>query len=448
MRTGRELIGTAALLAAAVAGMLGAVPAGAAGGTLQAAAAGSGRSFGVAIQSGRLTDPTYTAIADREFGVVTPENELKFDVTEPRRGQFSFQAPDRVVDWAVAHGKQVHGYPLIWHSGLPGWVQSLSGRQDALDALRAHITAVVTNYRGRIGSWDVVSEAFYDGTGSLRPTPWRSLIGDDYLEEAFRAARAADPSARLCYDDYGIESWDAVKTQAVHALVRDFVARGVPIDCVNFQAHLTGTSPVPPSLGTTLANFAALGVDVRLGQLDIDLAPPAAYAQAVRACLAVPRCTGITVWGVRDPDSWRSAQTPLLFDRLGEPKPAYAAVLAALAGDPDPTTTTTATATTTTATTTTTTTSTTAACVARYDPAPPARGHQTGQVTVSGSSRWTVTLTVRRPQQIVAVWNAAASVDRSGTVLTARPDGHGDSFGLLIRTSGGTARPQLSCRPG
>jgi poly(3-hydroxybutyrate) depolymerase len=47
----------------------------------------------------------------------------------------------------------------------------------------------------------------------------------------------------------------------------------------------------------------------------------------VKACVDVPRCTGITVWGVRDSDSWRTGDNPLLFDNNGDKKPAHAAVL-------------------------------------------------------------------------------------------------------------------------
>jgi endo-1,4-beta-xylanase len=146
---------------------------------------------------------------------------------------------------------------------------------------------------------------------------------------AFRAARTADPATKLCYNDYNIEDWNAAKTQGVFRMVQDFKSRGVPIDCVGFQAHF-GSGGMPASFQTTLSNFAALGVDVAITELDIANAPATAYANVTRACLNVPRCVGITVWGVRDSDSWRSGENPLLFDGGGNKKSAYNAALDAL----------------------------------------------------------------------------------------------------------------------
>ncbi|MFG1812050.1 endo-1,4-beta-xylanase, partial [Streptomyces sp. NPDC049040] len=117
----------------------------------------------------------------------------------------------------------------------------------------------------------------------------------------------------------------------VYNMVKDFKSRGVPIDCVGFQSHFGNGGP-PSSFQTTLSNFAALGVDVQLTELDIAQASATNYTNTVKACMNVARCTGITVWGIRDSDSWRSADSPLLFDGNGNAKSAYTAVLNALGG--------------------------------------------------------------------------------------------------------------------
>ncbi|QFG26872.1 1,4-beta-xylanase [Actinomadura sp. WMMB 499] len=327
--------GALGVLASSAALVAPAPSAAAAESTLGAAAAQSGRYFGTAIASGRLNDPVYTTIANREFNSVTAENSMKIDATEPQQGRFDFTAADRVYNWAVQNGKEVRGHTLAWHSQQPGWMQNLSGgalRQAMID----HINGVMAHYQGKIVQWDVVNEAFEDGNSGARRNSNLQRTGNDWIEVAFRTARAADPAAKLCYNDYNIENWNWAKTQAVYSMVRDFKQRGVPIDCVGFQSHFNSGSPYNANFRTTLQSFAALGVDVAITELDIQGASPTTYANVTNDCLAVERCVGITVWGVRDTDSWRSEQTPLLFDGNGNKKPAYDSVLNALNGGTDP----------------------------------------------------------------------------------------------------------------
>ncbi|WP_433500466.1 endo-1,4-beta-xylanase [Sphaerimonospora sp. CA-214678] len=311
-------------------------PADAAASTLAAAAAQSGRYFGTAIAAGKLGDSTYTTIANREFNMITAENEMKIDATEPNRGQFNFTQADRIYNWAVQNGKQVRGHTLAWHSQQPGWMQSLSGgslRQAMID----HINGVMAHYKGKIPYWDVVNEAYEDGNSGARRNSNLQQTGNDWIEVAFRTARSADPAAKLCYNDYNIDNWTWAKTQGVYNMVRDFKQRGVPIDCVGFQGHFNNQSAYNPNFRTTLQSFAALGVDVAITELDVEGASATTYANIVNDCLAVSRCVGITVWGVRDSDSWRSNQNPLLFDGNGNKKAAYTSVLNALnAASPNP----------------------------------------------------------------------------------------------------------------
>src|SRR3954468_16031872 len=293
-------LGSTGVAAVAVAGAVALLPSSAqAAITLGAQAAATGRYFGTAVAAGKLGDATYSTILDREFNMITPENEMKWDTIEPARGSFNFGPADQVVNHAMAHGQRMRGHTTVWHSQLPSWVSSIGDANTLRNVMNNHITTEMTHYKGRIYAWDVVNEAFADGSTQHRSSVFQNVLGNGFIEEAFRTARNADPAAKLCYNDYNIEDWNAAKTQGVYSMVRDFKSRGVPIDCVGFQSHFGSGGP-PSTFGTTLSNFAALGVDVQLTELDIAQAPSAAYTNTVRACMNVSRCAGITVWGIRD----------------------------------------------------------------------------------------------------------------------------------------------------
>ena len=307
-----------------------------AGTTLGASAAEKGRYFGAAIAAGRLSDSTYVSILNREFNSVTAENEMKWDATEPSQGNFNFSNGDRIANHAISRGMKIRGHALLWHAQQPPWAQNMSGSALRNAAIN-HVTRVASYYRGKIHSWDVVNEAFADGNSGARRDSNLQRTGNDWIEAAFRAARAADPGAKLCYNDYNTDSINP-KSTAVYNMVRDFKSRGVPIDCVGLQSHF-GTT-IPSDYQANIQRFADLGVDVQITELDIMQGSNQAnaYAQVVRACLAVSRCTGITVWGIRDSDSWRGGDNALLFDASGNKKAAYTSTLNALnAGNPVPT---------------------------------------------------------------------------------------------------------------
>src|SRR3954454_12031222 len=123
---------------------------------LGAAAAQSGRYFGTAIAAGRMNDSAYTSIAAREFNMVTAENEMKPDATEPTQNQFNFSAGDQIYNWATSHGMKVRGHTLAWHGQQPAWRQQLSG-----SALRSakinHINGMRAHYRSKLARTCVVN---------------------------------------------------------------------------------------------------------------------------------------------------------------------------------------------------------------------------------------------------------------------------------------------------
>ncbi|MGB2572390.1 endo-1,4-beta-xylanase [Micromonospora citrea] len=431
--------------------------------SLKSLADAKGRDIGFALAPDRLAESAYKQIADTEFNLVVAENAMKWDATEPTRGQFTFAQGDAVADYAAAGGKKLYGHTLVWHSQLPGWASGLSG-PELLRAMKDHIAGVAGHYRGKVVAWDVVNEAFADGgSGGRRDSVFQQRIGDGWIEEAFRAARAADPAADLCINDYSTDGVNA-KSTAIYNLVRDFKARGVPIDCVGFQAHLI-VGQVPGDLQANLQRFADLGVDVRITELDIRMpTPPTAvnlatqaadYRKVVTACLAVSRCAGVTTWGITDRYSWIPQVFPgqgaaLIWDDNYAPKPAYQAVAEALGGgvtappstpntSPSPKTPTPGPG-----------TPVPGGCVVSYVPNSWNNGF-TAEVRVRNDGAalngWTVGFAFTAGQQVTNAWNA--TVTQSGAQVTARnaawnasvPTGGTVSFGFQGTHGGSNPTP-------
>jgi endo-1,4-beta-xylanase len=311
--------------------------------TLRSVAGARGRLIGAALGASHLAEADYAATAAREFDFVTPENEMKWNATEPTQNTFSFSGGDAIVDFAQHHGMKVKGHTLVWHSQLPAWVPNITDANDLHNAMINHITQVVSHYRGQVIAWDVVNEAVADGGAGLRADIFYNLLGAGYIDDAFRAAQAADPGALLVYNDYGAEG-SGGKSDYVYSMVKGMLARGVPINAVGLQMH-TGTadSPSAAAVAANMQRLALLGLNVFVSEMDVQTCTGDSNHQSTRFhdiaadCAQAPLCLGVTVWGVPDKYSWLNGMTcatprPLLFDDSYVPKPAYTGVLNAFLG--------------------------------------------------------------------------------------------------------------------
>ncbi len=307
--------------------------------------------FGAAASPTHFGDPKYVETLKTEFNMLTPENEAKFCSIQPAQGQFDFRSFDRLMDFAQANQMVVRGHNLVWHQCVPSWLaKGEFSRDEAIKLLRDHIYTVVGRYKGRIPMWDVVNEAIDDSGSGLRDAPWRQFIGDDYVELAFKFAHEADPDALLFYNDYSTEGMNA-KSNAVYAMVKDFVARGVPINGVGLQSHFTVGQIDLAGIAQNMKRLGELGLQVQITEMD-DRYPPNTpdsilqqqagdYRALLDTCLNSKYCTAFVTWGVNDLYSWlrdsnlgfyeNHTVKPLLFDDEYQKKPAYFAVLDILA---------------------------------------------------------------------------------------------------------------------
>lgn len=308
-----------------------------------------------------------------QYNTITSENMLKWGPFNPKPGVYAPELADAYLAYGVDQDMFIVGHVLFWHNQTPAWVfEDEQGkpitREALLERMRERVRFVAERYGDKIAAWDVVNEAF-EGNGKLRDSKWRQIIGDDWIEQAFRIAQEELPETiDLLYNDYGMV--DAGRRDAVVEMIRHLKAKGVKIDGVGMQGHWALGGPSLQRIEESIVAFAETGVDVHITELDIDVLPRARgqYEADVRKRLKPdpknnPYVDGlpdamqqklakryadlfglflkhhdkikrVTFWGTTDGNSWlnnwpikgRTAY-PFLFDREGKPKPAFDAVI-------------------------------------------------------------------------------------------------------------------------
>jgi endo-1,4-beta-xylanase len=332
--------------------------------SLGAHGAAHGLLYGCAVNMNALaTDAAYAALIREQCRIVVAENAMKWGALRPAAESFRFDEADALVAFAEANRMKIRGHNLVWHQGNPKWLEATATEANARELLVTHIETVAGRYVGRMHSWDVVNEAIRveDGRADgLRNSLWLRLIGEDYIELAFKTAREADPQALLTYNEYGIEPETRAgeqKREAVIEMLRRMVARRVPVDAVGVQSHIAavvaagGNKSAASQYGAGLMRFIAavreLGLQVFITEMDgndraltadepgRDAAVAAAYKQYLELVLGDPAVRLVLTWGISDRYTWLDheegradgkAERPLLFDEAGKAKASFFAV--------------------------------------------------------------------------------------------------------------------------
>ncbi|MEM7371788.1 MAG: endo-1,4-beta-xylanase [Bacteroidota bacterium] len=294
----------------------------------------------------------YGNIVNTQFNSVTAENIMKPEFLHPGENTYNWFEADQLVDYCTSNSKRLHGHTLIWHQQLPQWMLHFEGSsRDWENMMKDHIFQIVSHFKGKVSSWDVVNEAFNDD-GTLRNSIWKKNIGKSYIEKAFQFAQEADPNAKLFYNDYSLEI-NPVKRNAVLSFFNNLKAQGISIDGIGLQMHIFNGFPENIEVSKAIDDIWKNDYLVHISELDISINPLSQdmqkaphnelmrqaekYLYVFKSYDRIPDKYkfGITIWGVGDDDSWiryyyNRDDYPLLFDDNYLPKPAFCKLISEL----------------------------------------------------------------------------------------------------------------------
>jgi len=325
--------------------------------TLRQAAAAHGVFIGTAANYYHLTnqsDPTYKATIVEEYDLTTAENSCKFGGTQPNAppAPFTFADCDALAQFTTgADAGTFRGHNTVWGIYNPSWLTNYTAQQ-LQQALVSHVSTVLGHYGSQTYCWDVVNEAVSDSSDPslvFKPGTWYPAI-PDYVDLAFTTAAASAPAdVKLFYNDYNWEGYSSVKAAKIRGMLSAMKAKGIRVDGVGFQMHVSVDSyPDPADVSKNMAALAEMGLEVHITEMDVRCVnctearlqtQASIYGQMLSACLANKNCKSFETWGYTDRYTWlwdfenpnHDNVMPLPFDINYGKKPAYVEMLAVLA---------------------------------------------------------------------------------------------------------------------
>lgn len=298
---------------------------------------------------------------------------------------------DKILEWNNAHPDQkirIRGHVLVWHSQTQEWffhenydiTKPYVNKETMNRRLEWFISGVFDHYFGKAANgkydglfygWDVVNEAVIGNTyrtdkvsaaeslSEIRhgnnSSWWHVYESNEFIINAFKYANKYAPAnVELYYNDFG--ETDNTKCEGIVKLINDVKsAEGTRLDAFGMQAHYNVDGFSAAQFKSVAKKYAQAAGKVQLTELDFKASSTydgtaatkeseytkMAYChknlyEAIKALKAEgANVSGITVWGVIEPNSWLhsqsnlgggasgSAQCPLLFDGNYKAKPAY-----------------------------------------------------------------------------------------------------------------------------
>ncbi len=310
--------------------------------------------IGAAIEPNALDNTNDVKLLKRHFNSLTAENVMKWSSLQPIEGTFRFENADKILAFAQENGMQVRGHTLCWHNQVPDWIfkdgANTASKELVLQRLRTHINTVMTHFKGKVYAWDVVNEAIADDSNIYRSSKWYGICGEDFIIEAFKAARAADPNAKLFYNDYS--ATNATKRDKIYNLLKKLKELNL-VDGMGLQGHWNISAPSNELIIAAFDKYKSLGIELQITEFDVSVYTSNSQTQSSftselsqQQTLAYARffnlfrsykndITGVTFWGVADNHTWLDTYPvttgrknyPFLFGADYNPKQAYFTVI-------------------------------------------------------------------------------------------------------------------------
>lgn len=324
--------------------------------------------IGAAIEPHQTTGIT-SELLKKQVNMIVAENAMKPSSIQSSEGNFNFEAADKIVQFAKDNNMEIRFHTLVWHTQVGKWFfidkngkpmvdetdekKREENKKLLLERLETHVKTIVSRYKDDITSWDVVNEVIEpNDPDGMRASEWYKITGTEYIEVAFRAAReAGGPHIKLYINDYSTDN--PAKRDRLYSLVKEMLDKGVPIDGVGHQTHISINGPSVSSIMMSMEKFAELGLDNIVTELDMSLytwndrsdfgsnipdeilqKQADRYVELFQAFIENKNILSeVTLWGISDQHTWLSSfpvqrtEAPLLFDKYFQAKPAFWSVI-------------------------------------------------------------------------------------------------------------------------